>query len=599
MSCDRLRHRHSPHVSWCCPPAYDTAQSVYPPRLFRSRPAIYTVLGATLPAGISAATEQWAMATKVRALPCDTLTRALSCLRGRDALCAARACPAFARALRAELHVVVWRGALDELGLLLDGGVGALVERIELRCGMYALTEEGAREVRRACGRLRVLGFYGVQGGAGLRDGVLEAFCAPGLEEVRVEFCGGVSGGGVVRAVQACQGLRRLTCKYSGGLSDGDVVAIARTLGKSLVELDIECNLRVGDVAMRAVSACCPNLALLGVAGCENVSDAGLRAVADALGADMLALDLHGLPLVSDRGVYALAERCKKLEYLNLWRLGITSFAVCAVAETCGDALRVLVLGDSPDVEDEALFAVAEHCSILDKLEIPGLQVTDVGVAALLSNPWLRALSIDRCPRLTDATLSHLMHYGTLKELSAVELVGVSQRFVKALKDFGVWEKLTVDEVPLHGTGDGGEADGSDVGLFDADLEKADFVMSAPAKIRSLASSTFHTNGAGVVPLDAGPEDAGCFMSLPAKISSLSSSTLHADGTSVGLLDVGPEDGDLAVSPRANISSKTSPSLLAGGAGVGLLHAGPENEDLSCLRRRLYLRKRRHQYIRD
>lgn len=54
---------------------------------------------------------------------------------------------------------------------------------------------------------------------------------------------------------------------------------------------------------MRALAVVRPRLVLLGAAGCEDVRDAGLTAVAAELGDGMLALDVLDCQWIGDAGL--------------------------------------------------------------------------------------------------------------------------------------------------------------------------------------------------------------------------------------------------------------------------------------------------------
>lgn len=168
------------------------------------------------------------------------------------------------------------------------------------------------------------------------------------------------------------------------------------------------------------------------------MSDAGLVLVANALGGALRALDIRDLPLITDRGVCAVAVACPSVEYMNLWRLQISSYAVCAVAEACGGSLRILILGESGDVDDEALFSIAEQCEVLSDLELTRLaQVTDAGLGTFLAPgavPWLKRIVVNGCQCLTDDALLQLERKEGL-EVSAT-----------AVRKVGVAEKAHVDE---------------------------------------------------------------------------------------------------------------------------------------------------------
>jgi hypothetical protein len=373
-------------------------------------------------------------------LPQDVLSRILSYIPAGsiDALAAACASPGLARPLAASLECVDPAASCTEIAHRLAGGVGAYIRALTIS--------------------FRAVPFCGVQAASGLDDRAFRSFIrahhnAGGtLEQLRVEFCGGVSGDSVVAAAAKLPNLRRLTFKFAGYIDDSHVAAICRYVGNRLEELDVECSAGVGDASLYAIATHCPNLALLGVAACHRISDDGLLAVAIALGPSLLALDIHDVPRVSDMGVYHIASHCHNLEYLNVWRVCLTSYAIRAIVETSGETLRVLVMGDCIGVDNAAVEAIATQCTVLDELEMPGLQnVSDSAMAMLLDprvGPPLTSLSIDRCSRLTDATLAALVQCPGLSEVSAVGLSGVTRPGVDALKAESSSLQLCTDDSP-------------------------------------------------------------------------------------------------------------------------------------------------------
>lgn len=372
--------------------------------------------------------------------PPDALSMIFSHVGSRDALSAARASPLFFSALTCKLSSVTWTsGSATHLASLHGHNVGTAVRQLSLGHSVTRITPAAAAAIAKACPHLTSLVLRGVHAPHndalhGMHDDALHALVAhaPTLADVRVEFCGSITGAGFAHAVRAGRSLARLTCKYSGGLRDADVAAIAAATRGQLVELDIEYNVRVGDGAMRALADHCPALAILSLAGCARVSDAGLALVAKSLGHALRALDIRDLPLVTDTGVWAVAAMCPSVEYMNLWRLRILSYAVCAVAEACGGSLRILILGESEDLDDEALFSIAEQCEVLGDLEISRLaQVTDAGLAAFLAPgavPWLKRIVVKGCQRLSDGALLQLERKEGLEvSVMAVRKVGVAE----------------------------------------------------------------------------------------------------------------------------------------------------------------------------
>jgi hypothetical protein len=345
------------------------------------------------------------------------------------------------------------------LAATLTPPVGAHIRELNVGFHCAPLSSHSLRSIASSCANLRALTLYGIQSSAGLTDGSFRALlsgCPDGtcrqLEDIRIEFCGGLTGNSLVAAASSCPSLRRVTFKFAGPVTNAHIASVATLTGPHLTELELECSPSIGDPALLALAAHCPNLSLLGVAACSGITDVGLLAIAAALGDSLLALDIHGAPRISDLGLYHLASHCHSLEYLNVWRVCLTSYAIRAVAETSGDTLRVLVMGDCIGIDDAALRGLADHCSVLDELEMPGLpNVTDAGMAALLNaaaGPPLSSLSIDRCKRLTDATLASITLCPALTEVSAVALPAVTRPGIAFVKAESPLLALSAEESP-------------------------------------------------------------------------------------------------------------------------------------------------------
>jgi hypothetical protein len=375
-----------------------------------------------------------------------------------DVLAAACASPGLASPLAAALECIDPDASCAEVARRLGGGVGTYIRALTIGFRAVPVTLQSLISIASACPNLRFVAFCGVQEDSGLDDRAFRSFVRAHqrlggkIEQLRVEFCGGVSGDSLVVAAEQWSSLRRITFKFAGYVDDNHISAVCQLVGCRLEELDVECSPAVGDTSLYSIAAHCPNLSLLGVAACHSISDDGLLAVASALGNSLLALDIHDVPHVSDMGVYHIAAHCHNLEYLNVWKVCLTSYAIRAIAETSGDTLRVLVMGDSIGVDDDALQAIAVHCTVLDELEMPGLpNVSDAAMATLLDRkigPPLTSLSIDRCSRLTDLTLAALGQCPLLTEVSAAGLSGVTLHGVDTLKAGSSGLRLCLDDSP-------------------------------------------------------------------------------------------------------------------------------------------------------
>lgn len=128
------------------------------------------------------------------------------------------------------------------------------------------------------------------------------------------------------------------------------------------------------DTKLAAVASTCPNLEILDIRACENVTD---------------------------HGVYMVGQKCKKLKALNLGRKRrghlITDHSVCAVALNNPNLTTVGVAG----------------CYITDR---SFWQLT------LSCGKRLERLSLNNCPYISDQSIPVILHHNLLKRLTVLEI---------------------------------------------------------------------------------------------------------------------------------------------------------------------------------
>eukprot|EP00899_Mesostigma_viride_P016607 jgi/Mesvir1/24948/Mv16922-RA.1 len=106
-------------------------------------------------------------------------------------------------------------------------------------------------------------------------------------------------------------------------------------------------------------------------------------------------LNVAGCQDVCDAGVAAIAWHCRGLTALDVSQCELHDESIRAVAEACPGLMR-LVMQCWP-VSDDSLVALGQHCHQLAELDAAFTAVTDVGVTALVTN----------CPRLRRLIVSH------------------------------------------------------------------------------------------------------------------------------------------------------------------------------------------------
>ncbi|KAK9822807.1 hypothetical protein WJX81_000986 [Elliptochloris bilobata] len=193
--------------------------------------------------------------------------------------------------------------------------------------------------------------------------------------------------------------------------------------------LDLSACRRVGDGALAALGGtlALAGLRSLSLAGCEDVSDAGIAAVArlralthldlrnccKVTDASLLALaelpcllslDLSGCVAATERGIGALAARLR----LSTLRLGGTS----RVATVQDGALRALApmvsltcldMSGCTEVTDAGLGAIGALTRLHELCLWNCMRVSEAGLGVLRNLPHLEDLSLRGCQHLTDA----------------------------------------------------------------------------------------------------------------------------------------------------------------------------------------------------
>eukprot|EP00899_Mesostigma_viride_P005640 jgi/Mesvir1/15077/Mv14721-RA.1 len=148
------------------------------------------------------------------------------------------------------------------------------------------------------------------------------------------------------------------------------------------------------------------------------------------------ALNLAGCADVTDAVLTAVAAACRILETLDVSGCGaVTDAGVTALASSCPPRLRELVVGTIHRVTDASVHSIAEHCPALTKLSLMRTRVTDAGLCALgRHRPSLRHLDVGLCRDVTDAGISAIASgCPDLRHLSLAFQVRVTDASMTAL----------------------------------------------------------------------------------------------------------------------------------------------------------------------
>jgi hypothetical protein len=161
----------------------------------------------------------------------------------------------------------------------------------------------------------------------------------------------------------------------------------------------------LADATLAVCAQHCPLVTSFTLAGCLAVTDNGVRVLVEGLSSMVRCVCIHECPLVSDDALFAVAERCPLLEYLRC-PVGVSDAAVVKLAKSCPELVRLNM--QDTEVSDAGLTALARHCSKLQSLDLCCCPyVTAQAVHSVVSScPHLSEIGLP--PRLKDYQLPQL-----------------------------------------------------------------------------------------------------------------------------------------------------------------------------------------------
>eukprot|EP00899_Mesostigma_viride_P011751 jgi/Mesvir1/20577/Mv14818-RA.1 len=185
-------------------------------------------------------------------------------------------------------------------------------------------------------------------------------------------------------------GLKYLNVAGCLDVTDAGLMALARSC-PGLEALDVSCT-RAGDAGITAVATSCPGLRRLAVSRCYNVSNASMTCV----GVHCPQLEVLYLMLsrVTDVGLMAVARRGSPLRALEA-PFTVTDVAMTLLAENCPH-LEQLGMSFCCSVSNASIKRIAAACPGLQRFDASRCQqVTDDGIMGLAENcPGLLRLSV-------------------------------------------------------------------------------------------------------------------------------------------------------------------------------------------------------------
>ncbi|XP_073055348.1 EIN3-binding F-box protein 1-like [Primulina eburnea] len=202
---------------------------------------------------------------------------------------------------------------------------------------------------------------------------------------------------GLCDLAKGCSDLRTVLLRKRKGVGDLGVASLVES-SKSLRNLDLGWCREVSDKALESFRGL-NSLESLNLQGCWLITDEGLAFLAEgSLCRTLKILNLAECDRITDFGLIHLKKMCC-LEELNLAECGpkVTDnggkFTVAAIF-----SLRILNLSWLVNVSDATLFALSEKCKNLEVLNLTGCElVSGAGIRALSGHGSLNQLVLAYC----------------------------------------------------------------------------------------------------------------------------------------------------------------------------------------------------------
>ncbi|XP_066504726.1 uncharacterized protein fbxl9 [Hoplias malabaricus] len=284
--------------------------------------------------------------------------------------------------------------------------------------------------------------------------GLADLMALPGLRSLDLSECLHVGGAELVKGLSSpkphaqLQSLSLRNCTY---IRDAAVYSLAQLLGCSLRELDLMSCVYLTDLSVRAIASFLPGLLVLKLGWCKEITDWGLLGIVQPTNGYQPSTEMEdkgpsftrtfgnmgffqppSMPfqekprLVTNEDLGAFKEQegasllaLKSLQELDL--SGCSKLTDASITQVLHfPMLQRLSLSSLPEISDESLASVAQHCPCLTSLVLSHCsQLTDQGMSRTLPHlQRLQHLHLACCNSLTDMTLTLIgRHCQRLKTL--------------------------------------------------------------------------------------------------------------------------------------------------------------------------------------
>lgn len=174
-----------------------------------------------------------------------------------------------------------------------------------------------------------------------------------------------------------------------------------------LKRLNVSCNEDITDKGLKALAEGCPSLEQLKLNECL-ITDEGITAIANSC-SSLTLVDLVRCSRITDLSVNEIAMQCPLLQDIKLEGCRVSDECLLTVGARC-HLLKRLNLSCNEDVTDKGLKALAKGCPLLEQLKLNEcIGITDEGITAIASScSSLTLIDLVRCSRITDLSINEI-----------------------------------------------------------------------------------------------------------------------------------------------------------------------------------------------